>query len=76
MHHAQAGSGGELDGKVAVAHGIEAVLADHGLAAGVHHATIQESSEATLALLNDILDFERIQRARSIWRISVSTCIA
>ncbi len=38
VHHAQAGGGGELDGKVAVAHGVQAVLADLRLALFVDHA--------------------------------------
>ena len=38
MHHAQRGSSGELDGEVAVAHAVQAVLADLRLAAGIDHA--------------------------------------
>ena len=38
VHHAQRGGGGELDGEVAVAHRVQAVLAQLRLTLGVDHA--------------------------------------
>ena len=38
MHHHQTRGGGEFDGEVAVAHGVQAVLAHAGFALVIHHA--------------------------------------